>query len=167
MIEQTGLYVVADGRCECCGRSKPMWTPEAIIRSAKKWPSTPSSAEWRKGGTKNPSSQTVREVFGTFGAMLKAAGMEARPRKNDARKGWDRASICDAIFRWHYAHGKLPRAHEWHTPPEGFPSTATVRRWFGGWNAAMTAAGYVPSHARRSRKGYSAVIAGATKRLAA
>lgn len=141
-----------------------MWTPARIVEAAKAWPSVPTPEEWLKAGPHNPSAQTVREVFGTFRSMLDAAGLEPRRRKNDARGGWDVLSICNAIFRWHFEHGRLPRAHEWSTPPEGFPSSATVRRWFGGWNAAMVAAGYQPQWSHRSRRGYAAVVSNASRR---
>lgn len=165
------VYPVADGKCPCCGRTPPIWTPQAIIEAFQRWTRhhgrVPSSHSWRKAKLGHPSTDQVAEVFGSFDAGRSAAGL-TYVRSNDASARWDRQSIVTAILRWRFQNGRLPRAHEWQGGQSSeWPSTATVRRYFGSWNGAIVAAGYEPTHARRSKTGYRAVAAALTKRRAA
>jgi len=77
------------------------------------------------------------------------------PCAHAASKVWTRDAIVAAIQRWADAHGGVPPvARDWNTTVarqrgkpdrgDGFPATNTVRNTFGTWNAAITAAGFVP-----------------------
>jgi hypothetical protein len=165
------LFPVAEGRCPCCGRTTPIWTPDAIIEAFQRWTrhhdKVPSTHDWRKAKLGHPSGDQVVEVFGSFDNGRRAAGLEF-VRKNGVSHRWDRESIIQAIFRWRFVHnGRLPRAHDWASnASDEWPSTKTVQRHFGTWNGAIVAAGYKPTHAKRSAKGYRAIMAARTKAAA-
>lgn len=161
-------YPVVNGRCGECGRQKPLWTPEAIVAALVAWGRDhdgrgPAEREWRRAGKGHPATQTVREVFGSLSVAFWLAGLEAPERVNTLGV-WTRDEIVGAIYLWRFDTGRLPRAHEWARPRPGFPASATVRRHFGSWNAAIVAAGYEPTHARRSRASYRQVAGNAVRR---
>jgi hypothetical protein len=153
---------VAPGRCGCCGRTTPIWSVAAIVDAMRAWAEAngraPSSYAWRKAEVGHPSFDQVCEVFGTFDRARAAAGL--RYQRTNGRGVWTRETVKAAFFRFVFLHGRLPRAREWATTNRSndWPSTTTVRRLFGAWNAAVVAAGYEPSHPRKSRKGYAGVI---------
>lgn len=137
-------YPVAKGHCKHCGRATPRWTPKSIIDAFDKWHEThgraPSTHDWRKASYENPSADQVLQVFGSFDRGRRAAGL--RYIRRNYVGPWTKAAILEAILKWHFEHGQPPKAREWFSPPEGFPSTGTVRRKFGSWNRAITQAGY-------------------------
>lgn len=62
-----------------------------------------------------------------------------RPQK------WTCRQIISAIQKWAKEHGEPPLYKEWKRPNgRGIPSTASVARAFGSWNAAIEAAGFSP-----------------------
>lgn len=143
--------MIRHGLCPTCGRVRPTWTPQEIINAITGWyqehdNQLPSERAWRKAAHGHPSSATVRKVFSSWNAAIMAAGFEPRPfRDGSQRRSWTRDTIVDAIFQWRYDHGRLPRAHEWSYPPDGYPSESVVRHHFGRWNKALEAAGYEPT----------------------
>lgn len=162
------MSLVREGRCEHCGRAKAVWTPEAILTAIRAWAEThdgkgPATKDWRRAAPDHPSAMTVWEIFGGLCKARVAAGVESPGRKNAANDGWTKETIVAAIYRWHVDHGVLPRAYQWGTPPEGFPSQSTVRRHFGSWNSGIVAAGYEPTHSRRSAYGYQRQAGAATR----
>lgn len=50
--------------------------------------------------------------------------------------------IVYALDLWHKQHLRIPTAADWANAAEDHPSYITVRRRFGSWNNAITAAGY-------------------------
>lgn len=54
---------------------------------------------------------------------------------------WTRERILRAIDAWHRSHLRAPSARDWWNAGDGHPSHWTVRRAFGSWNAALSAAG--------------------------
>lgn len=143
-----------------------IWTEEAIIEAIQEWTAEhgrpPAMREWRSGVPGFPTAVTVRSRFGTFDAARRAAGVVFL-RANQAGE-WTRQDILDAIFRWRFEHGELPRSQEWAVSVDGFPTEWWVRKYFGTWNAAIVAAGYEPRFPRRSKRGYRAITAHVTKR---
>lgn len=137
---------VRRGICPTCGRVQATWTPQAILDAISAWHRehglAPSAQDWVNAGHGHPSSHTVRKVYGGFPTAVRCAGFE--PRQHARINAWGRGDIVDALFRWRYEHGRLPRAREWDRPPAGFPPRSTVVRRFGSWTAAVEAAGYAP-----------------------
>jgi hypothetical protein len=54
---------------------------------------------------------------------------------------WTRELIIYALDLHHRRHLRVPTKREWEKAGEDHPSLMTVRRTFGSWNAAVTAAG--------------------------
>lgn len=79
------LHPVAEGRCPCCGRTKPQWTPSAIIAAMQKWARVhgmaPSKRDWIRADVDHPAYETVYEVFGSIGVARAAAGL-TRPYRS-------------------------------------------------------------------------------------
>lgn len=59
---------------------------------------------------------------------------------------WDRSSIMDAALRWQAEHHGLPPSsgdwREWHP---GYPTTQTVRNYFGSFTAMYEALEWPPN----------------------
>ena len=66
----------------------PYWTRERIIRALDGWHRehlrAPSAREWWTAGPNHPTHWTVRNVFGSWNAALRAAGLRTRAQ-GDAR----------------------------------------------------------------------------------
>lgn len=74
-----------------------------------------------------------------------AACALARHNSPDAlaeRTVWSREKIIEAIQRWGAEHGDSPRTADFVGAP-GYPSATTVIKYFGTWNNAIEAAGFV------------------------
>lgn len=140
-------------RCRECARSqtRPPWTREVIIEAAHRWTRTegsvPSRDDWSvppAGDPPNkwlrehgswPSARAVKRHFGTWNAMLEAAGL---PLHN--RRDWNRERISEALRRWIDRHGRIPRMDEWRRNGPDRPSARTVLNHWGSWRAAVHSA---------------------------
>lgn len=145
--------------------SRRYWTEDKIVAAFHAWErehgKAPGQEDWLRATPHYPAAQTVRDVFGSFTAGRNAAGLTYV--RINSRGLWDRQSVVEAIFRWSFEHGRPPAAHEWHVPPPGWPRSYRVRQLFGGWNAALVAAGYEPRWTKKSKKSFRAQIAAVTK----
>lgn len=70
--------------------AKGTWTKEAIIAAIREWAEIrgrlPTIEAWTKAEVGvHPCATTVRNVFGTWGQALEAAGFEARPQSRKRR----------------------------------------------------------------------------------
>jgi hypothetical protein len=54
---------------------------------------------------------------------------------------WTRETILYALDLWHRKHLRAPSAREWWCAGPNHPSSWTVIKVFGSWNAAIAAAG--------------------------
>lgn len=62
-----------------------------------------------------------------------------RPQK------WTRRAILKHIRAWVREHGEIPKHQDWNRPNgRGIPSSASLARHFGSFNAAIQAAGFEP-----------------------
>lgn len=136
---------IPSGRCHTCGRKIAYWTPARIVHAIHAWERThgvpPRPSDWyRSGGKEHPSVALVKDVFGSFLAALKAA--DVRPGYYVQR--WTRNRIRNAFRLWALTHnGNPPRARDWQgSQGFQFPSYATVRDYFGGWQEALADAGF-------------------------
>jgi hypothetical protein len=57
---------------------------------------------------------------------------------------WTREAVICAIQRWAIEYGEPPTSMMWKLAHNGYPSNSTVKDRFGGWNAAIKAAGFRP-----------------------
>lgn len=78
------LYPVTEGRCPCCGRREPVWTPAAVLQAMRDWHRTtgraPTSVDWQRAGKGHPSASWIIQIFGSFASARELAGLR-RPRK--------------------------------------------------------------------------------------
>lgn len=79
--------------------------------------------------------------------------VKSRPKRRYSY--WTRDSIIREIRAWHRKHGRPPSVAEWNVRTKAkWPTSCTVMRHFGSWNAAIEAAGFdtvKPSQNRRDR----------------
>lgn len=73
-----------------------------------------------------PSPATIRARFGSFGAALAAAGMQAPSRRRT--DPLDAAELCDAFRR---RNGRWPDTRDFECCPEKLPSEKVARKIFG------------------------------------
>jgi hypothetical protein len=62
---------------------------------------------------------------------------------------WNRETVAEAIARWHREHGATPNAKTWIYAGVWHPTSQTVRRVFGDWEAALEAAAELDGDLRR------------------
>lgn len=62
---------------------------------------------------------------------------------------WTREECVEAVKAFAAVHGYQPISNE-AGPRNGLPQWATAKRLFGGWNAMVEAAGFVPYPAKNS-----------------
>jgi Homing endonuclease associated repeat len=136
------------------------WTRETIVYALELWHRrhlcSPTVAEWRLAGESHPSATTVRAVFGSWNSAIVAAGLRPRRPGEWRRRGssggenanessavrWPTSTVIARLRAWAEEHGRPPTLEEWRRAGERNPSSATVRRIFGTWNAALVAAGF-------------------------
>lgn len=163
-------YNPPPGRCECCGRVKPLWTPAAIVDSIRSWAEThgkpPTRREWNYSGPGRPTSQTVCSVFGSWGKGMRSAGFSRRSG-NRIEKHWTRARLIEALTDWRFVHGRWPTCGDWAYATPGHPNYSTVYHSFGSWPAGLLAAGKIPTTKRELRIAESRRKSGATLDVAA
>jgi hypothetical protein len=97
--------------------------------------------EWMHAEPTHPNAATVREHFGRWEDALHAAGLPPQPRMPRSARQWTDAEILKALNAWAAANGRPPAGIDFTVAPQGAPSSTTVRKHFGSWNAALTAAG--------------------------
>lgn len=124
------------------------WTPEWIIDACHEWVSLygqpPKASQWEGHGNRRfPCMTTVQAKFGTWSAMLAAAGYTPRDKKT-ATLVWTPDMILAACKGWAQQNGRPPAASDWRLVGSYHPSTKTVLRRFGSWNAMIAAAGFEP-----------------------
>lgn len=134
----------------------PYWTRERILEAFRAWEQKhggpPSARDWRLGVPAHPAASTVYKRFGNWSALMRAAGHPPRvPRRPNETT---REAVCQAVYRWAYDHGRLPRWRDWMHAAPGRPTADQVIRLFGSWNAAIVAAGYEPKVMYRTVEGY-------------
>ena len=122
-----------------------IWKRQAIIAAAHAWHAKhgfqPTATEWRSAAPDHPSEKTVRVRFGSWNALIEAAGWQTLP--TGRRCLWTRAEVLDAVYAWRREHGRTPRAEDWnHRTDVRYPSRSTVKHLFGGWNLMLEAGGY-------------------------
>lgn len=95
--------------------------------------------------------KTLREIAAALGmASPESAGvMVVRYRAEGIdlplrRPRWTDEMILAAIRTHAAAHGGPPTCREWVAATASHPATGTVMYVFGSWNAAISAAGFVP-----------------------
>lgn len=96
-------------RCPTCGRNAICWSRPAIIAACQRWVAEhggpPRVIDWQSATPDYPQQKTVKEMFGSWNAMISAAGFEPRPRGGRIGSGvngpvaWWRENFTDAEIR--------------------------------------------------------------------
>lgn len=133
-----------------------LWNQDRICDAARVWQEKhgkpPAATDWRRAAPEHPNDSTVRRVFGTWNAMIAAAGM--KPRRACRPKQWTRKQVEQLIFEFVLYRGRLPMFADWLEPGVDRPTSRQLIQLYGSWNAAIVAAGYEPRIAYRSLDGY-------------
>jgi len=79
--------------------------------------------------------------FGSWRNALAAAGLPPQPRTPRNAAQWTETQMLDALRRWASRHGRPPRGVDFTLAAPDRPCATTVRARFGGWQAALEAAG--------------------------
>jgi len=127
------------------GWPQKRWTRDEIIAAyqaeAERLGYPPSLEQWRrrKATLQRPSQQAVMTHFGSWNALVAAAGF--RPQGRGSLPTWTRRKIVAALKREAKQRGRTPTMREWAKATSSHPNYATVVEHFGSWNAAIEAAG--------------------------
>lgn len=118
----------------------------------------PRRHDWLTAGPGHPEGSVVYRLFGSWGAGLVAAGLQASAPAPPGRPGgWDAEAVVEAIGDWAERYGEPPRLVDWNpglarrldledvaalweAERPRYPSSSTVRRLLGSWNAGLAAA---------------------------
>lgn len=88
------------------------WDRETIIYAIELWHRrylrTPTKNEWMNAGTDHPCHQTVRRVFGTWNAGIRAAGFAPRPRGRQKTQWSRRRCLHTGRFIAEWTQLELP-----------------------------------------------------------
>jgi hypothetical protein len=151
------------------------WTRQLVVAAIKEYARVngglpPTADAWRRGNGRpgepgaHPGWRTVRQLFGSWGEALRAAGFTPRHGRPRAPAGvcagWTRELAIAAIRRYAAAHdGWPPTAVRWQRAgdqplvsargrvtltDQAYPSATVVRQLFGSWAGGIRAAGFEP-----------------------
>lgn len=109
------------------------WTEAAIVHAAQGWTrrhgQPPRIEQWRRTAPdgSHPSMRPVLDAFGTWNAMLLAAGLTV------VHRNWSQADVLEALAQWVVAHGRAPTMADWRRPepPGAFPTAQCAADHFG------------------------------------
>jgi hypothetical protein len=161
-------WPVVDHRCAHCGSVKSrisVWTPGAILRAIHKWAvdhgEPPRLLDWANAAPDHPANTTVRDMFGSWGAAVRAAGYKTYASGGPAF--WSREAMINTVLDEITLTGRVPRANEWRVAASHRPAGSTVKNAFGSWNEFLLAAGVRPDRIRRAKGGRRKVTEGAAR----
>jgi 5-methylcytosine-specific restriction endonuclease McrA len=121
-----------------------LWSREAMIDALKAQHRltgrVPSGRSWLKATQETPSTQTVRETFGTWADFLAAAGLDPSLAPAATTRVWEPELILASLIRWARENGAWPRKDDWRSSGAWWPNESVVRDVFGSWTAAVDAA---------------------------
>ena len=157
-----GDPVVTDvARCPRCAarRARRPWATRAeVVAAIHAWvretgapprqqdwvPTDDRDRRWAREYPRWPSWMTVRTLFGSWGAALRAAGYAPN------RERWTPERIAAALREFAREKGRAPIASDL-THDCGLPARPTIARYFGSLAAAREAAGLEAGRRRRVR----------------
>jgi hypothetical protein len=118
------------------------WTRAAIIRALQAWAAehgrAPHHRKWQTSGLEHPPTGTVTNVFGSWSAGLRAAGLE--PAVHGA---WSEQEVLDGLRAFAREHGRPPSSGDLRdTRGTPYPPASAVIRTLGSHRAALERLGY-------------------------
>lgn len=148
-------------------KSGNRWTKETILAAindyAQRHEKLPTMELWKTskgtGGGRYPSSPTVSKHFGSWAQAMdeyRALSSEGDLHNRPYRKPWTPEEVIASFHKWYEIHHVPPTTRDASAPTGNFgrilPSPAVVKRFFGSWNAAIAAAGFIPLLRGATRK---------------
>lgn len=129
------------------------WTREELFDAVTHWLKThgelPNSADWTfSGGDEYPTYQTIWTRFGSWEEFIRKYRIFDRE--------WDQEKIIAVFQEWNEIYGTPPTVAAARTEAGiWLPRPSTVVTYFGSWNNAISAAGFVPMLPGVTRKNVS------------
>lgn len=121
------------------------WTREQVIAAlqhdAASRGSSPCSSDWLHKSDVNPSSKTVRRLFGSFNRGVEAAALGLPPKHFHHKDEWTESEIINAIADEATVSGRTPKVSDWSAKGGTRPSYKAIVTTFGTWRTALLAAG--------------------------
>ena len=118
------------------------WTRERVLaalqRDARRRGRAPTRDEWARPARGRPTATPVVNLFGSWNAGLRAAGLPL----NTQRDKWTPTAVLDALRRFELELGRQPTSQDFLRPPAGYPNTAIIARKLGSWSAACRELGW-------------------------
>ena len=129
------------------------WTREAVIEALQAWARehgrAPLETEWRRSGLEHPPAGTVKNVFGSWSAALRAAGLQ--PARHGA---WTEAEVLAGLRAFERDHGRPPTSGDLRdTRGTPYPPASAVIRTLGSLRAALERVGHQAAWTRGGRRG--------------
>jgi hypothetical protein len=150
-------------RCRECTRHEPTvtraWTHADVVAAIRAWTAergappryrewTPGrGAAWEAESPRWPSAAVVASLYRDWNAALRAAGAAPRERR------WDDAAVRAALAAFWARTGRPPAPADVAAPGWPGPSRETLRRRFGGIDAAWTRLAPIPGESLRGFAG--------------
>ncbi len=128
---------------------RPHWDRTSMIAAAtahaRHHGRRPRQTDWRNAAEDHPSAKTVARLFGSWPALLQAAGITSNQPPT-----WSTEQIINALQTWAETHKRPPHKSDWQRrdPTDTRPTATTVATRFGTWNTALHAAGLHTTHHR-------------------
>jgi hypothetical protein len=118
------------------------WTRAAIIAALQTWAAAhgraPYHDEWQTGGLEHPPAGTVKHVFGSWSAGLRAAGLE--PARHAP---WTEDELLASLRAFVRDHGRPPTTSDLRdTRGTPYPSASAVIRTLGSLRTALDRVGH-------------------------
>lgn len=121
---------------------RPHWDRTSVIAAARAHARNhdhpPRQTDWRHAGEDHPNAKTVARLFGSWPALIQAAGIVS-----DQPPKWSAEQILRTLQDWAHTHKRPPHKSDWQQrdPTDTRPTATTVAKHFGTWNTALHAAG--------------------------
>jgi hypothetical protein len=118
------------------------WTRSAVIEAlqacAQECGRAPYETEWRRGGLEHPPAGTVKRVFGSWSAALRAASLQ--PARHSA---WTPSEVLTGLRAFERDHGRPPTSGDLRDTRETpYPPASAVIRTLGSLRAALDRLGH-------------------------
>lgn len=121
--------------------NRNIWSKEIIINKIQEFyrinNRLPKQSEFQQN-IDYPNFSTVQNYFGTWNKAIEASGFNL-----NTYCIWNIKTIIECIRKFQNENQRIPNARDFKNNPN-YPGKTTVASYFGTWNAAIEAAGFIP-----------------------